>query len=61
MKTNKSFAKRLKITRQGKILRRKGGQIHFRAKKSREKEFAHKKWGEFDITKKKLGQYLPYN
>jgi ribosomal protein L35 len=35
MKTNKSFTKRLKITRKGKIIARKPGQNHFNAKESR--------------------------
>ncbi len=32
MKTTKSFAKRLKVTKNGKILSRKPGQNHFNAK-----------------------------
>ncbi len=32
MKTNKSFSKRLKVTRTGKIIGRKAGQNHFNAK-----------------------------
>ncbi|MDQ3076887.1 MAG: 50S ribosomal protein L35 [bacterium] len=32
MKTNKSFTKRLKVTKNGKILMRKAGQNHFNAK-----------------------------
>ncbi len=32
IKTNKSFAKRFKVTRTGKILSRKPGQNHFNAK-----------------------------
>jgi ribosomal protein L35 len=32
MKTNKSFSKRLKVTRTGKIVGRKAGQNHFNAK-----------------------------
>ena len=32
MKTNKSFAKRFKVTRTGKVLSRKPGQNHFNAK-----------------------------
>jgi ribosomal protein L35 len=32
MKTNKSFSKRLRVTRTGKILARKAGQNHFNAK-----------------------------
>ena len=35
MKTNKSFTKRLKITRTGKIIARKPGQNHFNAKEKR--------------------------
>ena len=53
--------KRLKITRKGKILIRKGGQIHFRAKKRRAKELRQKRLREFNIGKKTLGQYMPYN
>lgn len=34
MKTNKSFSKRLKVTRTGKIVGRKAGQNHFNAKDS---------------------------
>ncbi|MGB8816072.1 MAG: 50S ribosomal protein L35 [Minisyncoccia bacterium] len=35
MKTNKSFTKRLRVTKNGKILARKAGQNHFNAKESR--------------------------
>jgi len=59
-KTNKSLLKRLKITRTGKILIRKGGQIHFRAKKKRSKELAQKRRVELKLSKKQLKQYLPY-
>ncbi len=34
MKTNKSFTKRLKVTKNGKIIARKAGQNHFNAKES---------------------------
>lgn len=34
MKTRKSLKKRFKITKNGKVFRRKSGQDHFRAKKS---------------------------
>jgi large subunit ribosomal protein L35 len=34
MKTNKSFSKRLKVTRTGKIVGRKAGQNHFNSKES---------------------------
>ncbi len=32
MKTNKSYTKRIKVTRQGKLIARKPGQDHFNAK-----------------------------
>ncbi|MEK7180531.1 MAG: 50S ribosomal protein L35 [Patescibacteria group bacterium] len=32
MKTNKSYTKRLRVTRNGKVLARKSGQNHFNAK-----------------------------
>lgn len=35
IKTNKSYTKRLKVTRRGKIIARKAGQNHFNAKESR--------------------------
>jgi ribosomal protein L35 len=34
MKTNKSFTKRLKVTKNGKLVARKAGQNHFNAKES---------------------------
>jgi ribosomal protein L35 len=60
-KTNKSFFKRLRVTKKGKVLSRKPGQDHFRAKKSRSKQLKEKGWQSFDIKKKNLGRYLPYN
>lgn len=42
MKTNKSFAKRLKVTRKGKILARKAGHNHFNAKAPRSKQLNNK-------------------
>ena len=59
-KTNKALSKRLKITAKGKILIRKGGTIHFRAKKKRAKKLNKKRWVELKLPKKQLKQYLPY-
>ena len=41
-KTNKSYTKRLKITKTGKVLARKAGQHHFNAKESRRKQISQK-------------------
>lgn len=38
MKTNKSYAKRIKKTKNGKLLSRKAGGNHFNAKESRTKQ-----------------------
>jgi len=34
MKTNKSYSKRIRVTRNGKLVARKAGQNHFNAKAS---------------------------
>ncbi|MDP2676514.1 MAG: 50S ribosomal protein L35 [bacterium] len=60
LKTNKSFAKRLKVTHNGKVLHRKPGQDHFLAKEARRKQLARKGWENFPISKKNLKHYLPY-
>lgn len=38
MKTNKSFLKRIRITKNGKMIRRASGQNHFNAKESRRRQ-----------------------
>lgn len=60
-KTNKSFIKRLKLTRKGKVLARRPGQDHFKAKERRLKQLKQKKLQDFNINKKELGKYLPFN
>ena len=57
-KTNKSFSKRLKVTKNGKILTRKGGINHFNAKKSREKQLDKKRPGGFNISNKARHRFL---
>lgn len=44
MKTRKSITKRFKITRTGKILRKKTGQDHYRAKKSGKQKRQKRRW-----------------
>ncbi|KKS44967.1 hypothetical protein A3I25_01665 [Candidatus Nomurabacteria bacterium RIFCSPLOWO2_02_FULL_42_17] len=43
IKTNKSFSKRLKITRTGKIMARRAGFNHFNAKQTRVKQLRGKR------------------
>lgn len=58
IKTNKSLTKRLKITKNGKILSRAPGFNHFNAKKSRTKELNGKRMNNFSISNKNRRTYL---
>jgi len=58
-KTNKSFRKRLKLTRTGKVLARIPGQNHFNAKVRRAKQLRQKGLVNFRIPKNELNHYLP--
>ena len=54
MKTNKSLTKRFKVTKNGKLIGRKPGFNHFRAKQSRTKQLAGKKPVEIQVSNKRL-------
>jgi len=58
IKTNKSLTKRLKITKNGKILARAPGFNHFNAKQSRTSQLAGKKNKNFAISNKNARTYL---
>jgi len=60
MKTNNSLKKRLKITKNGKILMRKAGKCHFNSKSSRSKQLTGKRMISFNIKKGELAGYLPH-
>ena len=57
-KTNKSFSKRLKVTKRGKVLARKAGQNHFNAKESGKKSLQKKNLQTFNISKKALSRFM---
>ncbi len=60
-KTRKSIKKRFKITKNGKVLRRKPGQGHYRAKKSGEEKRKARKWVEVKKPDaKKIKKALKY-
>ena len=59
-KTNKSYSKRLKITKNGKILSRKAGKNHFNAKKSGGKILRGKRLRQFKIKNKDITTFLPF-
>ena len=63
MKTNKAFLKRLKVTRNGKIVARKAGQNHFNAKESRRTQLRSNRsqnLPETTITSKVAQRYIKY-
>ena len=61
MKTNKSFTKRLKLTKNGKVIARKPGFNHFNAKQSRSKQLNGKVGQEFHMTNKEKSYLIPFN
>jgi len=61
MKTNKSFSKRLKLTKNGKVISRKPGFNHFNAKQSRKTQLAGRKGLGFTIKNKPKSHLLPFS
>lgn len=61
MKTNKSFSKRLKVTKKGKLIARKPGFNHFNAKQSRTKQIGSRKGAEFVMKNKVKSHLLPFS
>ncbi|MFH1979124.1 MAG: hypothetical protein ABII97_01955 [Patescibacteria group bacterium] len=59
-KTNKSFSKRLKITKKGKVVQRKPGIGHFNAKESRKKQLIKKRSKILGVAKKTLDGFMPF-
>lgn len=60
-KTNKSYSKRLKVTKNGKVLARRPGQNHFNAKESGSTKSRKKGLKNFAISNKSLRENLPFN
>jgi ribosomal protein L35 len=58
IKTNKSFAKRLKVTKNGKIKSRRPGGNHFNAKESRSTQLNRKRDKDVVISKKLQDLFL---
>jgi ribosomal protein L35 len=61
MKTNKSYSKRLKLTKNGKVISRKPGFNHFNAKQSRNAQLAGRKRNNFTIKNKPKSHLLPFS
>lgn len=61
MKTNKSLAKRIKITKNGKLKVRKPGFNHFNAKQSRTKQLQGKTPMDMTISHKTKARFFPHH
>jgi len=63
MKTNKSYKKRLKVTKNNKVIQRKPGGSHFNAKESREAQLDRKSSKKFprELKKKLKKRFLGRN
>lgn len=58
MKTNKSFSKRVRVTRRGKVIGRKAGQNHFNSKESRRTQLAKKRTLSVKFSNKAKARFL---
>ena len=59
MKTNKSYTKRIRVTRTGKLMARKAGQNHFNAKQSGSTRSGKRRAVEISLTAKVIRRFLP--
>lgn len=58
MKTNKSYAKRIKVTKKGKLLTRKSGQNHFNARDRHQNKSTKSRHAEFHMSNKDRSRFL---
>lgn len=58
MKTNKSFAKRIKVTKNGKLVGRKKGQNHFNAKNNTKTTLKKRRTVSIQMKNKDRGRFL---
>lgn len=61
MKTNKSLAKRIRITKTGKLKARKPGFNHFNAKQKRRKQLQGKTAIDMVLTNKAKARFFPFS
>lgn len=59
MKTNKSYTKRLKVTKNGKIVARKAGQNHFNARQTGQQRLRRKRTQLLTLSKRITRRFLP--
>jgi len=61
MKTNKSYTKRIRVTKNGKLVARKPGQGHFNAKESSNTGIAKRRTQLISMSNKAKSRFLPGN
>ncbi|MHB8860556.1 MAG: 50S ribosomal protein L35 [Minisyncoccota bacterium] len=59
MKSNKSYTKRIRVTRTGKLMARKTGQNHFNAKQSGSQRNGKRRAVALSLTAKVIRRFLP--
>lgn len=59
MKTNKSYTKRVKVTRTGKLVARKSGQNHFNAKERSQTKGAKRRGVTLSLTNRAKRRFFP--
>ncbi|MCA9389681.1 MAG: 50S ribosomal protein L35 [Candidatus Magasanikbacteria bacterium] len=59
MKTNKSYTKRIKVTKNGKLVARKPGQNHFNARQSGQQRLNRKRTQTLSLSKRTTRRFLP--
>lgn len=57
-KTNKSYTKRIKLTKTGKLVTREKGQNHYNAKMSGQERLSHRAATSFSMKNKDRGRFL---
>lgn len=59
MKTNKSYTKRIKVTKNGKLVARKPGQNHFNARQTGNQRLRRKRPQTLTLSKRITRRFLP--
>lgn len=59
MKTNKSLTKRIKVTKNGKLVARKAGQNHFNARQTGQQRLRRRRAQLLTLSKRITRRFLP--
>ncbi len=59
MKTNKSYTKRIKVTKNGKLVARRIGQNHFNARQTGQQRLRRKRTQLLNLSKRVTRRFLP--